>query len=88
MDEGQYRGGPAFYFEKALGQKWYAWVFAMATVLAGGFLLPGVQANAIGNAADHALGGGALFNTPFGEVSSVKLAVGAAIVVLLSYNFV
>jgi len=83
VDEGQYRGGPAFYFEKALGQKWYAWVFAMATVLACGFLLPGVQANAIGNAADHALGGGVLFNTPFGEVSSVKLAVGAAIVVLL-----
>jgi len=83
VDEGQYRGGPAFYFEKALGQKWYAWIFAMATVLACGFLLPGVQANAIGNAADHALGGGALINSPFGEVSTVKLAVGSAIVVLL-----
>lgn len=83
VDEGQYRGGPAFYFEKALGQKWYAWVFAMATVLACGFLLPGVQANAIGNAADHALGGGTLLNSPFGEVSSIKLAVGAAIVVML-----
>jgi len=83
VDEGQYRGGPAFYFEKALGQKWYAWVFAMATVLATGFLLPGVQANAIGNAADHALGGGALINSPFGEVSSIKLAVASAIVVLL-----
>jgi AGCS family alanine or glycine:cation symporter len=83
VDEGQYRGGPAFYFEKALGQKWYAWIFAMATVLACGFLLPGVQANAIGNAADHALGGGALINSPFGEVSSVKLAVGSAIVVML-----
>jgi AGCS family alanine or glycine:cation symporter len=22
-DEGQFRGGPAYYFEKALGQKWY-----------------------------------------------------------------
>jgi len=83
VDEGQYRGGPAFYFEKALGQKWYAWIFAMATVLACGFLLPGVQANAIGNAADHALGGGALINSPFGEVSSIKLAVGSAVVVML-----
>jgi AGCS family alanine or glycine:cation symporter len=25
-DEGQYRGGPAYYIEKALGQKWYAWI--------------------------------------------------------------
>jgi len=83
VDEGQYRGGPAFYFEKALGQKWYAWIFAMATVLACGFLLPGVQANAIGNAADHALGGGALLNSPFGEVSSIKLVVGGVIVVML-----
>ena len=83
VDEGQYRGGPAFYFEKALGQKWYAWIFALATVFATGFLLPGVQANAIGNAVDHALGGGALLNSPFGEVSSIKLAVGSVIVILL-----
>ena len=50
-DEGQYRGGPAFYIEKALGQKWYAWLFAITTIVACGLLLPGVQANAIGNAA-------------------------------------
>jgi len=83
VDEGQYRGGPAFYIEKALGQKWYAWIFAMSTVLATGFLLPGVQANAIGNAVDLALGGGVLIDSPFGEVSRVKLAVGSGIVVFL-----
>lgn len=83
VDDGQYRGGPAFYIEKALGQKWYAWIFAMSTVLATGFLLPGVQANAIGNAIDMALGGGALIATPLGEVSSVKLIVGGVIVLLL-----
>src|SRR5690606_17612301 len=26
-DSGQYRGGPAYYIEKAMGQKWYAWLF-------------------------------------------------------------
>jgi AGCS family alanine or glycine:cation symporter len=83
VDEGQYRGGPAFYIEKALRQKWYAWIFAMSTVLATGFLLPGVQANAIGNAVDLALGGGVLIDSPFGEVSRVKLATGSAIVVFL-----
>jgi len=46
-DKGQYRGGPAYYIEKAMGQKWYAVMFAIATILATGFLLPGVQANGI-----------------------------------------
>lgn len=45
--EGQYRGGPAYYIEKAMGQRWYALLFAVATVLACGLLLPGVQANGI-----------------------------------------
>src|SRR5210317_2269436 len=42
VDEGQYRGGPAFYIEKALGQNWYAWIFAVATIFACGVLLPTV----------------------------------------------
>ncbi|MDQ3269770.1 MAG: alanine:cation symporter family protein [Pseudomonadota bacterium] len=46
-DSGQYRGGPAYYIEKAMGQKWYAWLFAVVTVVATGLLLPGVQANSI-----------------------------------------
>src|SRR5690554_6652726 len=46
-DEGRYRGGPAYYIEKAMGQKWYAWLFAIATIMATGFFLPGVQANGI-----------------------------------------
>lgn len=46
-DNGQYRGGPAYYIEKAMGQRWYAWLFALVTVVATGFLLPGVQANGI-----------------------------------------
>ncbi len=44
---GEYRGGPAFYIEKGLGMKWYAWTFAIATIFACGVLLPG-QANSIG----------------------------------------
>ena len=50
--DGQYRGGPAFYIEKAMGQKWYAWIFAIVTIFACGVLLPGVQSNSIGNAAE------------------------------------
>jgi AGCS family alanine or glycine:cation symporter len=55
-DKGQYRGGPAFYIEKAMGQKWYAMIFAVTTVIATGFLLPGVQANSIAASFDNAWG--------------------------------
>jgi alanine or glycine:cation symporter, AGCS family len=46
-EKGLYRGGPAYYIDKAMGQKWYAWIFAVATVVAMGFCLPGIQANSI-----------------------------------------
>ncbi|MEW6167536.1 MAG: alanine/glycine:cation symporter family protein [Pseudomonadota bacterium] len=55
-DKGLYRGGPAYYIEKAMGQKWYAWIFAVATVLATGLLLPGVQANSIALSMNVAFG--------------------------------
>jgi len=85
VDEGQYRGGPAFYIEKALGQKWYAWLFAIATIIATGVLLPGVQANSISNAADLALGGGRIIETAFGELSIVKLSMAVAVVAVLGF---
>src|SRR3546814_7457343 len=46
-DQGRYRGGPAYYIEKAMGLKWYAWVFAVVTVFACGVLLPVVQINTL-----------------------------------------
>ncbi|OWK49278.1 Amino-acid carrier protein AlsT [Pseudomonas oleovorans subsp. oleovorans] len=53
---GEYRGGPAFYIERGLGLKWYAWLFAIVTVFACGLLLPGVQANSIASSVETALG--------------------------------
>jgi AGCS family alanine or glycine:cation symporter len=85
VDEGQYRGGPAYYFEKALGQKWYAWLFAIATIIATGLLLPGVQSNSIGNAAELAFGGGAEVTTFLGTVSTTKLATGTVVVAILGF---
>ena len=55
-DEGRYRGGPAYYIEKAMGQKWYAWIFAASTIVATGLLLPGVQANGIATGMRNAWG--------------------------------
>lgn len=45
--DSHYRGGPAYYIEKAMGQKWFALLFAGFTVLAWGFLMPTTQSNAI-----------------------------------------
>lgn len=54
--KGQFRGGPAYYIEKGLGIKWYAIIFVMATILATGMLLPGVQANSIAVSLETAFG--------------------------------
>ncbi len=54
--DGEYRGGPAFYIEKGLGWKWFAIVFAVATLLAMAVLMPGIQANSIGLAVEGAFG--------------------------------
>ncbi|QNL49809.1 alanine:cation symporter family protein [Olivibacter sp. SDN3] len=45
--DGQYRGGPAYYIEKGLRMKWYAVLFAIATILSTAIFLPGVQSNSI-----------------------------------------
>ena len=68
----QYRGGPAFYIEKGLGMKWYAWTFAVATIFACGALLPGVQSNAIAESVHTALG-------------IDKAITGGALVLLLAF---
>ncbi|WP_332649488.1 alanine/glycine:cation symporter family protein [Lysinibacillus sp. 54212] len=54
--ETEYRGGPAFYIEKGMGQKWFAVIFAIAALLAMLILMPGVQSNAIAGAMNNAFG--------------------------------
>jgi AGCS family alanine or glycine:cation symporter len=54
VQEGEYRGGPAYYIEKGLGVKWYAVVFAVATIVSTALLLPGVQSNNIASSINNA----------------------------------
>ncbi|TKB43728.1 alanine/glycine:cation symporter family protein [Thalassotalea mangrovi] len=84
-DEGLYRGGPAYYIEKALGQKWYAWLFAIATILATGLLLPTVQSNAIGAAVEQAFGAGDLVETAMGTYSATKIFTATGVVLILGF---
>jgi AGCS family alanine or glycine:cation symporter len=85
VDDGQYRGGPAYYIEKAMGQKWYAILFAVAAILATGVLLPGVQSNSIGNAAELALGGGEMMQTMLGPISTTKVVTGLSVVTVFGF---
>lgn len=51
-----YRGGPAYYIEKGLGQKWLAVLFSLCLLVAFGLAFNGVQANTIAAANQEAFG--------------------------------
>ncbi|XQW86870.1 alanine/glycine:cation symporter family protein [Thalassotalea piscium] len=83
--EGVYRGGPAYYIEKAMGQKWYAWIFAISTIIACGALLPTVQSNSIGEAVVMVFGTGDYIDTALGEIASTKVYTAVFIVLILGF---
>lgn len=56
VKDGEYRGGPAYYIEKGLGVKWYAVIFAIATIISMALFLPGVQSNSIASGMNNAFG--------------------------------
>lgn len=70
--DGEYRGGPAYYIEKGIGWKWYGMLFAGSAILAMSLLMPGVQAFAIGDG----------LNTAFG-VNKTYIAIGLVAVIAL-----
>lgn len=81
---GQYRGGPAYYFEKGLGQKWYAILFAIAAIISCGIFLPGVQANGVVSAVTRITGDGAMMNFAGIDVGTNRVIVMAVVVALLA----
>ncbi len=79
---GQFRGGPAFYIEKALGWKRFAQVFAVVTVVSAGFLMPGVQSNSIANAVTQALNDSSLVSSNGFEMSGLITGVIVAVILM------
>lgn len=49
-----FQGGPAYYMEKALGQKWMGILFSVLITVTFGFIFNAVQANTISQAVDQA----------------------------------
>ena len=81
-DTGEYRGGPAYYIEKAYAHTKaapfmliYGIVFAVAMILATAYFLPGIQANGVSSAVENAWG----IST---TITGVTLAVVLAVIVV------
>ncbi len=55
-EDGNYRGGPAYYMEKGLGMRWMGVLFAIFLIIAFGLVFNAVQANSISTAMDVAFG--------------------------------
>ncbi|MFN1514170.1 alanine/glycine:cation symporter family protein [Vibrio owensii] len=55
-DDGNYRGGPAYYMEKGLGMRWMGVLFSIFLIIAFGLVFNAVQANSIANAMSTAFG--------------------------------
>lgn len=72
VSKGEFRGGPAYYILKGLKSKTFAVLFALATVISCGFLLPSVQSNSIALAVEKA------FN-----IDPVYTAVGVCLLLAL-----
>jgi AGCS family alanine or glycine:cation symporter len=54
--DGQYRGGPAYYMEKGLGQRWMGVLFSIFLIIAFGLVFNAVQANTITGAMTQVFG--------------------------------
>ena len=55
-ENGEYRGGPAFYIARGLGAPWAGAVFSVCLILAFGLVFNAVQANSIADAMQGAFG--------------------------------
>lgn len=82
-DKGQFRGGPAYYMEKGLGQRWAGVMFSIFLIIAFGFAFNSVQSNTITGAMVGAFGLDMGTMTVAGvEVGIASLAIGLAVVAM------
>ncbi|MBE8712655.1 alanine/glycine:cation symporter family protein [Sphingobacterium hungaricum] len=76
INDGQYRGGPAFYILKGLNSKFFAWAFAIVTIFSTGLLLPSVQSNSISVAIDSAFNISPAFTGVFLSIFLALIIIG------------
>ena len=82
-DDGSFRGGPAFYMARGMGNRALAGVFAVITLVTCGFVITSVQSNAVAGTLVAALGGGQESALPgFGGLTAAQLVVAGLVFVL------
>ncbi|MDN4501266.1 alanine/glycine:cation symporter family protein [Alteromonadaceae bacterium BrNp21-10] len=74
-DNGEFRGGPAYYIQQGLNKKWLAISFSVCIFLGYGLIFSSVQANSITDALNHAYGFPAFY-------SGLVICVVAGIIVM------
>ncbi|MEU2762305.1 MULTISPECIES: alanine/glycine:cation symporter family protein [unclassified Streptomyces] len=75
-EPGTYRGGPAYYMQRALGMRWLGVIFAVLITLTFGFVLTAVQSNTITVATKGSFGSDASwFNPVLGVTLAALLAL-------------
>lgn len=79
---GKFRGGPAYYIEQGLGQKWLGTVFALALIVCFGFVYQSIQSNTITQAVQGAMGCTDAANTCQTDWQIYKHIVGAILVIM------
>ncbi|BFM11931.1 sodium:alanine symporter family protein [Simiduia litorea] len=72
---GEFRGGPAYYIQMGLKQRWLAIAFSLCLLFGYGFVFSAVQANTIGDALNNAYGIPALY-------SGLVMTIVAGLIVL------
>ncbi|QYJ78085.1 alanine/glycine:cation symporter family protein [Shewanella acanthi] len=73
--DGEFRGGPSYYMEKGLGQRWMGVLFAIFLIIAFGLVFNAVQANTITGAMERVFG----FNPTY---VGIALVIGSAFVIV------
>lgn len=73
-DHKEYRGGPAYYIQKGLNQRWLAILFSLCLFLGYGFSFSAMQANTIADSLNHA------FNMPSIYTGAIVTLLAGAIV--------
>ena len=79
---GQFRGGPAYYIEQGLGQKWLGCLFALALIVCFGLVYQSIQSNTITLAIQSALGCVVEDDICQNQWQSYKHMIGALLVIL------
>ncbi len=79
--DGEFRGGPAYYFEKISGKRFLGVIFAVITIISMGLFLPGVQANSIADAVQK----GFASSAEGSDITTIKLVIGIAVALLLGF---